>query len=108
MKVPGFISSQSSHKPNSMMLIWDIVAFGLASLQLTLAFDMDPPLPFGYRNTYEQSFTQQQMVIRDKTTLPAPSNCEPIYIGGFFRHGARNPTESNIKSFHELIDRIGM
>ena len=90
------------------MLIWDIVAFGLASLQLTLAFDMDPPLPFGYRNTYEQSFTQQQMVIRDKTTLPAPSNCEPIYIGGFFRHGARNPTESNIKSFHELIDRIGM
>ncbi len=97
----------SSHKLHSMAWILDMLVLCLASIHSTLGFNMDPPLPYGYRNTYEQSFTQQQMTVRDKTTLPAPSTCQPIYIGGFLRHGARNPTAANSDDFPELIGRIG-
>ena len=75
-------------------------------LECSLALNLNRPKPFGTATIYDDSFSEEGLIERNKDTWAAPSKCTPVQVTVATRHGARNPTTANINSAQAMIDKL--
>lgn len=91
-------------------LLWLHLSIVLLLLHLAILIDSHATQDFRHilsvKTTYNNSFSNNEIRIRDTSYSIINKLCKPVQFNGIYRHGIRNPSKKDIDKIHAFYNRV--